>query len=50
MRLELGYDTTKALAEVTARLQQVRSELPSRSRAADDRRAARRPARTRRST
>ncbi|MCU0865673.1 MAG: efflux RND transporter permease subunit [Planctomycetes bacterium] len=29
LRLELGYDTTKALAEVTARLQQVRSELPS---------------------
>ena len=29
IRLELGYDTTKALAEVTARLQQVRSELPS---------------------
>jgi multidrug efflux pump len=28
LRLELGYDTTKALAEVTARLQQVRSELP----------------------
>ena len=28
IRLELGYDTTKALAEVTARLQQVRSELP----------------------
>ncbi|MEM7205115.1 MAG: efflux RND transporter permease subunit [Planctomycetota bacterium] len=28
VRLELGYDTTKALAEVTARLQQVRSELP----------------------
>jgi multidrug efflux pump len=25
IRLELGYDTTKALAEVTARLQQVRS-------------------------
>ncbi|MCB9878944.1 MAG: efflux RND transporter permease subunit [Planctomycetes bacterium] len=29
IRLELGYDTTRALAEVTARLQQVRSELPS---------------------
>ena len=29
IRLELGYDTTKALAEVTARLQQVRSELPA---------------------
>lgn len=29
LRLELGYDTTKALAEVTARLQQVRSELPA---------------------
>ena len=29
VRLELGYDTTRALAEVTARLQQVRSELPS---------------------
>ncbi len=29
VRLELGYDTTKALAEVTARLQQVRSELPA---------------------
>ena len=29
IRLELDYDTTKALAEVTARLQQVRSELPS---------------------
>jgi multidrug efflux pump len=28
LRLELGYDTTKALAEVTTRLQQVRSELP----------------------
>lgn len=28
VRLELGYDTTRALAEVTARLQQVRSELP----------------------
>ncbi|MEZ5967219.1 MAG: efflux RND transporter permease subunit [Planctomycetota bacterium] len=28
IRLELGYDTTRALAEVTARLQQVRSELP----------------------
>jgi multidrug efflux pump len=28
VRLELGHDTTKALAEVTARLQQVRSELP----------------------
>ena len=27
--LELGHDTTQALAEVTARLQQVRSELPS---------------------
>ncbi|MGE0143388.1 MAG: efflux RND transporter permease subunit [Planctomycetota bacterium] len=29
VRLELGHDTTKALAEVTARLQQVRSELPA---------------------
>ncbi len=29
VRLELDYDTTKALAEVTARLQQIRSELPS---------------------
>ncbi|MGB3967555.1 MAG: efflux RND transporter permease subunit [Planctomycetota bacterium] len=29
LRLELGHDTTKALAEVTARLQQVRSELPA---------------------
>ncbi|MCA8963344.1 MAG: efflux RND transporter permease subunit, partial [Planctomycetes bacterium] len=29
IRLELGYDTTRALAEVTARLQQVRSELPT---------------------
>jgi multidrug efflux pump len=29
LRLELGYDTTRALAEVTARLQQVRSELPA---------------------
>ncbi|MBL9076182.1 MAG: efflux RND transporter permease subunit [Planctomycetes bacterium] len=29
VRLELGYDTTRALAEVTARLQQVRSELPA---------------------
>jgi multidrug efflux pump len=29
IRLELGYDTTKALAEVNARLQQVRSELPA---------------------
>jgi len=29
IRLKLGYDTTKALAEVTARLQQVRSELPA---------------------
>jgi multidrug efflux pump len=29
IRLELGYDTTRALAEVTTRLQQVRSELPA---------------------
>ncbi|MCA8955065.1 MAG: efflux RND transporter permease subunit, partial [Planctomycetes bacterium] len=29
IRLELGHDTTQALAEVTARLQQVRSELPA---------------------
>jgi multidrug efflux pump len=29
IRLELGYDTTRALAEVTARLQQVRTELPA---------------------
>jgi multidrug efflux pump len=29
VRLELGHNTTQALAEVTARLQQVRSELPS---------------------
>jgi len=29
IHLELGYDTTRALAEVTAQLQQVRSELPS---------------------
>ncbi len=29
IRLELGHNTTQALAEVTARLQQVRSELPS---------------------
>ena len=29
VRLELGHDTTKALAEVSARLQQVRSELPN---------------------
>ena len=29
VRLELGHDTTQALAEVTARLQQVRSELPA---------------------
>jgi multidrug efflux pump len=28
IRLELNYDSTRALAEVTARLQQVRSELP----------------------
>src|SRR5215467_7214091 len=27
-RLKLNHDSTKALAEVTARLQQVRSELP----------------------
>ena len=29
LRLALGYDTTRALSEVTARLQQVRSELPA---------------------
>src|SRR5687768_11150326 len=29
IRLKLNHDSTKALAEVTARLQQVRSELPS---------------------
>jgi multidrug efflux pump len=29
IRLKLDHDSTKALAEVTARLQQVRSELPS---------------------
>ena len=29
VRLEQGYDTTRALAEVSARLQQVRSELPN---------------------
>ena len=29
IRLNLNHDATKALAEVTARLQQVRSELPS---------------------
>jgi multidrug efflux pump len=29
VRLELGHDTTQALAEVTAHLQQVRSELPA---------------------
>ncbi len=29
VRLELGYDTTRALAEITAQLQQVRSELPA---------------------
>jgi multidrug efflux pump len=29
VRLKLDHDSTKALAEVTARLQQVRSELPS---------------------
>jgi len=29
VRLQLDYDTTKALAEVTARLQQIRSELPA---------------------
>ena len=29
IRLKLGHDTTQALAEVTARLQQVRSELPA---------------------
>ena len=29
IRLQLGYDTTRALAEVTAQLQQVRSELPT---------------------
>ncbi len=29
VRLELDHDSTKALAEVTARLQQVRSELPT---------------------
>src|SRR5918997_3805942 len=28
VRLKLNHDSTKALAEVTARLQQVRSELP----------------------
>ncbi|MGA0058348.1 MAG: efflux RND transporter permease subunit [Planctomycetota bacterium] len=29
IRLELGYDTTRALAEVTAQLQQIRSDLPT---------------------
>ncbi|MFM1871025.1 MAG: hypothetical protein RL398_447, partial [Planctomycetota bacterium] len=29
VRLKLGHDTTQALAEVTGRLQQVRSELPA---------------------
>ncbi|MGA1607904.1 MAG: efflux RND transporter permease subunit, partial [Planctomycetota bacterium] len=29
IRLELGYDTTRALAEVTAQLQQIRSDLPA---------------------
>lgn len=29
VRLKLNHDSTKALAEITARLQQVRSELPS---------------------
>src|SRR5215208_4414066 len=29
IRLKLNHDSTKALAEVTARLQQVRAELPS---------------------
>ena len=43
VRLKLNHDSTAALAEVTARLQQVRSELPARSRAACGRGSARRP-------
>jgi multidrug efflux pump len=44
VRLKLNHDSTQALAEVTARLQQVRAELPGGSRAAGDRGAASRSA------
>ena len=44
VQLKLNHNSTAALAEVTARLQQVRSELPVRGGAAGGRGAARRPA------
>ncbi len=49
VHLKLNHNSTAALAEVTARLQQVRSELPSDAEPPVGRGAARRPARTRRS-